>query len=319
MDKTKEDEKSQTKNKKEENPKQQYLPIEVKKSNSLARAVWHNKSDSVWERRIFTSAVSRIKDTDEDFKDYKMPLADLFYNQINLGGAAYSEIKRIMRTLAKTIISVETDKEYTVYPIFSMCRFDRKKLTISVSFNNELKDFLLQLKKEFIHYNLFEYLGLPSTYSQQIFELLKSWAGLPYRRIELEELHKILNVPESFKYDFHNFKERVLIPAETHIKKHTSFEYEWYPIKQGKRIVAVNFIFDKNKLEEIEAEKEKKKKEKVEQLELIEKQKLLEETNQINKELKECWENRNRNKGKCNPEINNKCKKCQEIFPRHRT
>ncbi|MEG1913362.1 MAG: replication initiation protein, partial [Cloacibacillus sp.] len=57
------------------------------------------------------------------------------------------------------------------------------------------------------------------------------------------ELHDLLSTPESFRKDFRQFRIYVLEKAHKDITSKTTLFYEWEPIKQGRSVVSVRFIF----------------------------------------------------------------------------
>lgn len=103
--------------------------------------------------------------------------------------------------------------------------------------------FLLDLQQCFTQYSLTEYLKLPSVYSQRIFEILKSWSGKPEVILPVSELHRLLDSPDSFQANFAEFRRRVLEKAHKDITEKTSFRYEWEPVKIGRSVEKIRFIF----------------------------------------------------------------------------
>ena len=84
---------------------------------------------------------------------------------------------------------------------------------------------------------------LPSIYSQRIFEFLKSWDDKPETPpIPLADLHEMLNTPESLQR-YPDFRRYVIEKAHKDITEKTTLSYEWEPVKQGRAVVAVRFIF----------------------------------------------------------------------------
>ncbi|MDE7055656.1 MAG: replication initiation protein, partial [Lactobacillus sp.] len=115
---------------------------------------------------------------------------------------------------------------------------------ITIQFNSNMKGLLLQLKSFFTEYNLIEYISLPSIYSQKLFEILKSWKNKKEIYIKLNELQNLLNIPDSLYKDFAQFRRRVLDKAHNDILSKTDFYFEWEPIKKGKAVDGIRFIFD---------------------------------------------------------------------------
>lgn len=214
----------------------------VKISNAMARARW--QPESVWEPRIIALVASKVQESDEDFFTYRIPVAELTgHSDENMGGKQYKEIARSIEHLGTATIRLAGKKprNFRQYNIFAMCGYEDGCLV--AEFHPDLKPHFLNLKAHFTAYNLFEYLTLPSSYSQKMFEILKSWAGCPEVIISLEELHDVLNTPESLRVNFKDFRRRVLEQAHKDITTKTSLRFDWEPVKKGRGVGAVRFLF----------------------------------------------------------------------------
>lgn len=242
----------------------QQLPLPgeiVKKSNAIARARW--QPESIWEPRIVALVASKVRESDEDFQMYKIPVAELLgVSDENLSGKQYQDISRSIAHLGKATIRIEGTKprNFRQYNIFAMCGYEDGYLI--AGFHPDLKPHFLNLKAQFTAYNLFEYLTLPSAYSQRIFEFLKSWANAPEVVVSVAELHEMLNTPESFRKDFRQFRTRVLEKAHKDILAYTSLRFEWEPVKIGRSVEKIRFIFNGGKKALAQKEQEKAKEEK---------------------------------------------------------
>lgn len=239
------------------------LPGEiVKKHNELVRGKL--SVESVLSGRMLGALISQIKVTDTDFKEiYKL---DAKMVMKNTSGKGYKDAKKAISALAKSTIEMEfrypDDDDYSAHryfmyaaPIFTVVKIE--KSTLIAKFNIEVKKYLIQLGAFFTQYKFVDYMELSSIYSQRLFEFLVSWSSEPEITFSIDELYTILKVPASFKNKYTNFKERVLEKAHSEISKKTSFSYEWIPIKSGRTIVAIRFIFAKNRALPIAKEKEK--------------------------------------------------------------
>uniref|UniRef100_UPI003FEE3322 replication initiation protein n=1 Tax=Faecalibacterium prausnitzii TaxID=853 RepID=UPI003FEE3322 len=114
---------------------------------------------------------------------------------------------------------------------------------ITGKFHHELKTFFLGLKEKFTQFNLMQYMQLPSIYSQKLYAFLKSWDDKPDVTVSVIELHEMLDTPESFRTNFKELRRWVLEKAHKDIVGKTQLYYEWEPIKRGRAIIAVRFIF----------------------------------------------------------------------------
>lgn len=244
------------------------LPGEiVKKSNAIARARW--QPESVWEPRIVALVASKVRADDEDFQTYRVPVSELAgVADENLRGNQYQEIAKSIEHLGKATIRIEGNKprNFRQYNIFAMCGYEDGYLI--AEFHPDLKQHFLNLREQFTEYNLIQFLKLPSCYSQKMFEFLKSWSGKPEINISVLELHELLNTPISFRKDFRQFRTRVLEKAHKDIMAHTSFRYDWEPVKAGRSVEAIRFLFTPGRKALTEAAQQKAKEEKQRRLQI---------------------------------------------------
>ena len=212
----------------------------VKKSNALARARW--SPDSVWEPRLVAMLASQIKSGDTDFQTYEIRLVDLLGK--DPGGKDYQEFEKVIDKVMSRVITLRNGEDWKKYTMFSSCEYVSKKGILKIGFHPDLKEHYLQLK-QYIKYNLLDFMLLPSIYSQRLFEFLKSWDDRKEAIIELKELHEMLDTPQSFKKDFRQFRTRVLEKAHKDILEFTDLYYTWEPIKTGRAVSMIKFMFGK--------------------------------------------------------------------------
>lgn len=240
----------------------------VKKSNSIIRTRITVKS--VEASRILAHLVACIRTDDEKLKQaYSVQAKDIIPY---IGGENYKRIKATCRELASAFAETEEpdpDGPHPIYrarPFFTDIRY--RKGIITANFNPLMSPFLLDLKKCFTTYNLTEYLSLPSIYSQRIFEITKSLANSKNGEaiIPMADLHKFLDTPKSFQSNFFEFRRRVLEKAHKDITEKTSFRFEWEPVKVGRSVEKIRFIFNGGKKALAQKEQEKAKEEKRQRL-----------------------------------------------------
>jgi hypothetical protein len=240
----------------------QQLPLPgeiVKKSNALARARW--SVESVWEPRLVALLASKVRANDTDFQIYEIPVSEVMPDR-EIGGKDYQEIAAVVDKVMSRVLTIYDDEGWTKYNVFTRCRYKKKKGILELGFHPDLRPHYLNLQKKFVELSLMEYLLLPSVYSQRIFEILKSWDDKPEVTLSVAELHEMLNTPESFRKDFRQFRVYVLEKSHKDILAHTKLRFEWEPVKKGRGVVAVRFIFGHGRKAIAEAEKEKAKQEK---------------------------------------------------------
>jgi plasmid replication initiation protein len=169
-------------------------------------------------------------------------------------GRNYEDIRKAVHRLIKKDVEVRGEgNNFRVYSIFAMCGLENGNLI--AGFHPDLKPLFLNLKKRFTLYQARDIMILPTVYSQKMFMLLKSWAGLPDITIPIERLHYILDTPDSLRKNFKDFRRRVLEPAYNDITTSTSLIFEWTPVKLGRAVNAVRFIFSEKMIQEVTARK----------------------------------------------------------------
>jgi len=213
----------------------------IKKSNAITMAKW--QPESIWEPRIVALVASKVSATDKDFLLYKIHVNDL----LGEGGSTisisqYQQIVKSITRLRKATIRISDGKSYNFrqYSIFSMCGYENGYLI--AQFHPDLKPHFLNLSSQFTAYKLFEYLALPSIYSQRLFELLHSWSAKKVINLPLSEMHELLSTPEFMRKNFKDFRVRVIERAQKDIKEKTNLNFEWEPVKQGKSVVSIRFF-----------------------------------------------------------------------------
>lgn len=232
------------------------LPVQIiKKSNAIARASWSVKS--VYEPRLVALVASRVRTDDLDFQDYEIPISEL------VGGATDGRTRQLVSDavdgLLGRVLTLPRPNGWAKCTLFSYVEFDGKEGVIRARFDPSLKEHYLQLRSHFTEYSLMEFLLLPSTYSQRLFEILKSWANLPEVVISLSDLFRMLDVPGSFQR-YPDFRRKVLERAHKDITSSTGLRYAWEPIKKGRAVDSIHFIFGKRSKNEKEAQELENKK-----------------------------------------------------------
>ena len=236
------------------------LPGEVvKKRNELVRS--KISISNVDGSRVLANLIACVRHDDTEFKDtYRVPVKDFMSD---LGGKSYSHIKAMCRELAKATAEIEEPDPDGPHPILRLYTFfssiTYRRGVVEARFNQEMQPLLLDLRRCFTQYNLMEYLTLPSLYSQRIFEILKSWSNAPEVILSVAELHNLLDTPASFRADFRQFRTRVLEKAHKDIHEKTSLRFEWEPVKAGRSVEAIRFLFAPGRKAIAEAEASKTK------------------------------------------------------------
>jgi plasmid replication initiation protein len=245
----------------------------VKKHNELVRSKINIASKTA--SRILACLVAAIRHGDTQFKEaYTVPVKNyLPPDEEGKGGSQYTRVKEACRELIGATVEKEwpdpdnPDGDPIFHTMSFLTSIKYRKGNVEAKFNPEMSELLLQLRGFFTEYNLLEYLTLPSTYSQRLFEILKSWSGLPEVVLSVADLHRLLDAPPSFRADFKALRVYVLEKAHKDIHSKTSLRFEWEAIKAGRSVEAIRFIFGPGRKALAEAEQKKAVEEKRRRLE----------------------------------------------------
>ena len=210
----------------------------VTKSNILIEA---NYKLTITEQKIVLFLVSKIRKDDDDFKTYILPIKQ-FYELLGYkGNPKYSEMKKITKNLIGKVIEIKEGKKLKQMSWLSYVEYNENDGSVNLSFDPRLKPYLLQLKREFTSYKLKNVMELKSGYSIRIYEILKKWQMIKEIDIPLNELREMVGATDKYR-EYHNFKKRVLTPAQNEIEEKTDISFEYKEIKMGKRVVSIHFI-----------------------------------------------------------------------------
>jgi len=228
----------------------------IKKSNILARASW--SPDSIWESRIVAIVAAQVHQEDKAFHNYKVSIQDLLSaTSVARTGKIYEKLDRLTDKAMTRLVKLKEKKKWIKYTLFSRCEYTEGTGELLVQFHPDLKPHYLELQNHFTTYSLAEYLSLPSTYSQRIYEILRSWDDCVTTEISVKDLNEMLCTPKSMRKNFAEFKRRALDKAHKDINEKTKLLYEWEPIKKGKKIVNIRFYMGKKTMGEIKTKKQK--------------------------------------------------------------
>lgn len=238
--------------------KEHYLVVKdqmVVKSNDL---IQKSRFDlSLQEQKIILYLISQIMPNDEEFKLYEFSIQDFckICGIDHTSGGNYADLKKAIKEISdKSIwINIDADQE-TLLRWIEKPYLNKRSGTIKIRLDEDMKPFLLQLKKNFTAYELIFTLRFRCKYSTRLYELVSS---IHYRTLEtytksytIEELQRIMGA-ETYK-TWQAFKERSLIPAVTEINRYSNKNVSYEVIKKGRSVVGVELtVSSKDSLEAV--------------------------------------------------------------------
>lgn len=219
----------------------------VVKSNRLiqSRMNW-----TKLEHRVVAMLIAQLKKDDKQFEEQRVYIKDIADLSGRNGKSLYDQAEEICQKLLDQKVHVRTKtsdgrRRYKGYNCMSSCEYVEGSGYIEAKFNDDMRPFLLQLKRRFTQYNLQCFMQLSSQHSMRLYELLKMREGLRYLRISVGELREILCCEHSYDR-FTDFKRWVLEKAREELKEKADIYFNYKVEREGQKPIRINFIIKDN-------------------------------------------------------------------------
>ena len=226
----------------------------VRQSNELIEASY--KIASVGEGRLIRMLIAQITSSDEDFKTYRITVADFarFFGLSKESNSVYELIKKSADELAGRRIMLEKNGNWLRLNWLSYAEYKKGSGYIEVRFDKALKPYLLDLKTHFTQYELEKVVYFKSGYAMRLFELLKKeqfkadGKGYFKRSFEYDELRGLLGIDKKEYEFFKDFRVNVVQVATKEINANPDISIIKvdYP-KTGRKVSHIVFHCEKAK------------------------------------------------------------------------
>jgi len=209
------------------------------------------------EQRLVLYMLALVKKDDHDFKTYKISIQELsnvlgcerkdLYKQFDQ--ATSGLMSKIIRWIEAPYTQDETLHKVTWC---SSARLTKGRGFVELSFDPHLKPFLLSLKGHFTLYELRSVIRLKNHYSLRLYQFLKFNQGMAkrdYRKsitVTLDWLREYLGIDTKGYSAYGSFKQRIIDPAKKDIADKTDLVFDYQPIKEGRKVTAIEFIWEHN-------------------------------------------------------------------------
>lgn len=133
-----------------------------------------------------------------------------------------------------------SELSFTKFNLFNEYTVNAEERTITIQVHEKFKNYLNNLLDKYTKFELENLVALRSSYSKNMFRLLKQWESKKEKEFSLDELRNLLDIP--VKYDNYKIRIKILDP----IKKELSNFFpnlEVKPIKKERTIIAYKFIW----------------------------------------------------------------------------
>lgn len=144
------------------------------------------------------------------------------------------------KMLSLNITVKHSELSFTKFNLFNEYTVNAEERNITIQVNEKFSYILNNLLKNYTKFDLIDFVSLRSSYSKNMFKILKQWENKNIKEFSLDELRDLLDIP--VKYDASKINEKILKP----IKKELSIFFlnlDILPIKKGRTIIGYTFVW----------------------------------------------------------------------------
>ena len=203
----------------------------VIQSNKLINARYEM---TAFQKKVVLYLISQIQPDDEDFKTYTLNVKDFVSLTESKSKMLYNKLRKETKSLISKVYEIDEPDRLLQISMLSSAQYIKGKGMIRVSFDPNLKPYLLQLKKHFTIVPLKYVLGFKSIHSIRIYEMLQQFKGTGFLIIKLNELKFKLGLENRYR-DYNTFKQRVILQAQKELSK-TDMAFVFEEIKKGRKV-----------------------------------------------------------------------------------
>jgi plasmid replication initiation protein len=175
-------------------------------------------------------------------------------------GEAYERVRDGCKGLSSNPVQIETIdsqsglRTYVTTPLFAELRLEEGSGLLTGSFNEKLRQHLLQLKEQFAKADVQTLLTLKTAYAHRLYWVLKSWekplGTVTLERQALRDMLQGQEQPQSYPL-WADFKRFVLEPAMKELHG-VGWDVQYQEKRRGRTVTSVTFTIPVEKPERVE-------------------------------------------------------------------
>ena len=114
-------------------------------------------------------------------------------------------------------------------------------------FTDSIMPYLSQVRDQFVIYNLKEVSNFKSIHSIRLYEQIQQFKDTGYFVKNLSQLRNIFAVGNKYK-NYNDLKKYTFSHAVKEINKHYHIDLDFQEVKEGRKVAAIKFTFNKTKI-----------------------------------------------------------------------
>ena len=187
--------------------------------------------------------ISNIEPTDTELQTYRVSIKELAEIIGITNKDFYDRMRQTTKKVMGRVIEIEEGEQLLQIPLINRAVYHKRSGTVDVRIDEDLKQYLLQLRDNFTSVRLKYVFRLASTYSIRIYELLVQYQQVRRRTVTVGDLRRMLDIdPEKYSL-WADFERRVLGAAVKEINEKTDLKCRYKKVKQGRNITEIEFTF----------------------------------------------------------------------------
>ena len=156
------------------------------------------------------------------------------------------DLDDVYKKMLELTIRYEDDEVIERFILFNHYRIHKKDQYLEISTSPNLKHILNSITSNFTKFELKEMTNLKSTYSKNMFRILKQYKHTGYMKIKIDDFRERLDVPKSYRMT--DINKNVLKPIVTELNTiFNNLHINKIKAKKGRKIEWLEFIFDPEK------------------------------------------------------------------------
>lgn len=212
---------------------------------------------SLNELKLLRLTIMQVLAEDKDLLTYHVKISDLAKILDISTPSIYRDVMEMCKHLLQEIVCVGDGNPKHKWKIFqwcSSCRYENGVITIRL--HDDLKPYLIQLKKHYTQFMLQDILMLKTVYAVRLYELIreemkgqKVYADKTATvSLDVEAIRKATDTENKYE-KMGMFKQRVIESALKEINEKSCFNINYNDIKESRKIVGFKFkIESKNNI-----------------------------------------------------------------------
>ncbi|MFX4211995.1 replication initiation protein [Aliarcobacter butzleri] len=221
----------------------------VVQKNSFIRGDFSNLE--IRDIKILKLLVSKVNSSNKEFESYyyitKDEVRDFNFNERNI----HSYIKTSLRRLGSVFVVVKNDdKEEIEISLVGKIIYDKKNGIYKVPLSADLKEYLLDIKKEFTKYNLCNLIYLKRKEEIKLYEYLKS-ISFEIFVISIDNLKVIMEINKKSFESFFNFHKK-LKESILSINSYTDINVNFVILKNNNQSKNIQFTIKRFEISKIQ-------------------------------------------------------------------